>query len=207
MIEDADPVRKKIAWWAAGLGGAVGLSLLSRLLGPRVERRLHVPGPGGLVDADPEGLARAAGVPLEVYALASAMQSEESTDLGRLAVGRAVWNAVRGDRTRVFAWLAPRGRFGRQDVNGRADTRRPPTSRTLALSRNVLDGRVPDIVRGSVQWDAPAAQDRAWANYVRDPDRYPKRKSSAEVAAARIADGMVEVRVPGVPATRFWRRA
>lgn len=202
-----DQLGKKLAWWAAGLGGAVGLSLLSRLLGPRVERRLHAVGPDGLVDADPGGLARAAGVPLDTYALASCMQSEESSGLGRLAVGRAVWNAVGSDRSRIFARLAPRGRFGRQDVNGYADTRRPPTAGTLLLAGEVLAGRVPDIVRGAVQWDAPAAQDRAWANYVRDPGRYPRRRSSAEVAARRVADGMEEIRVPGVPATRFWRRA
>jgi hypothetical protein len=135
------------------------------------------------------------------------MQSEESSELGRLAVGRAVWNAVGGDRSRLFSKLAPRGRFGRQDRNGYADTRHPPTARTLRLAEEVASGRVPDIVRGAVQWDAPAAQDRAYANYLRDPEHYPPRRSAVEVAALREAAGMVMVTVPGVPATRFWKRA
>jgi len=194
-------------WWALGLGGTLGLSILSRLFSPKVETRLHAPGPDGLVAADPEGLARAAGVPLDVYALASAMQSEESSELGRLAVGRAVWNAVGGDRGKIFSKLAPTGRFGRQDANGYADTRHPPTAGTLRLAARVVSGRVPDIVRGAVQWDAPEAQDRAYANYVRDPDNYPPRRSSAEVAARREAAGMREVRVPGVRSTRFWTRS
>jgi hypothetical protein len=198
---------QSFAWWAWGLGGAVGLSLLSRLFGPRVETRLHAVGSDGLVAADPVGLARAAGVPLDAYALASAMQSEESSELGRLAVGRAVWNEVGGDRSKIFSKLAPHGRFGRQDKNGYADTRHPPTARTILLAREVIEGRVPDVVRGAVQWDAPAAQDRAHASYLRDPEHHPPRRSAAEVAARRIADGMTLVRVPGVPDTRFWARA
>lgn len=207
-LQDYLPDRTRLAWWAAGVGGTLGLALLSRFIVPRpaVEYRLHAVGPDGLVEADPEGLARAAGTDLATYALASAMQSEEGTDLGRLAVGRAVWNAVGKDASRVFAKLCPRGRLGSQAVNGYADTRLPPTARTLLLAREVLAGRVPDVVEGATQWDAPAAQDRAYANYVRDPSRYPKRRSSAEVAERRRADGMREVRVPGVASTRFWTR-
>lgn len=208
-FSEMQPNRKKLAWWAAGVGGTLGLALLSRWAVPRaaVETRLHVVGPDGLVEADPAGLARAAGVSLDVYALASCMQSEESGDLGLLAVGRAVWNAVGGDRTKIFAKLCPTGKFGKQSVNRYADTRRPPTARTLRLAAEVASGRVPDIVRGAVQWDAPEAQDRAYADYVRDPSRFPRRRSSAEVAERRVAAGMREVRVPGVPKTRFWARA
>jgi hypothetical protein len=61
-------------------------------------------------------------------------------------------------------------------------------------------------VEGAVQWDAPAAQDRAYANWLRDPSRYPRRRSSAEVAGRRLAGGMREVYVPGVAGTRFWTR-
>jgi hypothetical protein len=162
-------------------------------------------GPDGLVAADPGGLARAAGVDLATYALASAMQSEEKTDRGRLAVGRAAWNAVRGDRSRVFAKLCPTGRFGSQDVNTYADTKRPPTARTLQLAAAVLEGRVPDIVDGATQWDAPKVQDRLHALYLRDPQRYPKyRHSSDDVARRRVAGGARMVLVPGVPDTRFW---
>jgi len=191
---------------AAGAAGAVAASLLlRRLLSPDVETRLHVPGPDGLVDASPAGLARAAGTSLPVYALASAMQSEENTDRGRLAVGRAVWNKVRGRADKIFTVLCPTGRFGRQTVNPYAATSASPTARTLGLAQAIVDGRVPDFVEGAVQWDAPAAQDRNHLLYLADPVRYPKyRMSSADITARRIAGGAREIRVPGVPNTRFW---
>jgi hypothetical protein len=160
------------------------------------------------VAASPAGLARAAGVDLDVYVLASAMQSEEKTDRGRLAVGRAIWNAAGGRRGRLVSMLIPSGRLGTQLVNPYADTRRPPTARTLSLARAVAEGRVPDFVEGAVQWDAPAAQDRNHALYLRDPARYPKfRWSAADVAARRTTTGAREVTVPGVPDTRFWTYA
>jgi hypothetical protein len=194
---------------AAGLGGAaLGLVALMRRLVPPPETRLHVVGPGGRVAADPEGLARAAGASLPSYALASAMQSEEETDRGRLAVGRASWNAAREDRRRLVRLLLSSGGLGDQAVNPYAATSRPPTARTLALAEAVIAGRVPDFVEGAVQWDAPRTQDRLHALYLRDPKRYPKyRRSSAEVAERRRAAGMREVRVDGVPNTRFWAKA
>jgi len=201
----------RLGWraWAAGVGGTVGLALVARSLAHlRVEGRLHAVGPDGLVAADPEGLAQAAGADLDTYALASAMQSEEKMDKGRLAVGRAVWNKVRGVKSKIFAVLCPSGRFGSQEVNHYADTKRPPTARTLQLAAAVVEGRVPDLVRGATQWDAPRTQDRLHALYLQDPGRYPKyRHSSAEIAARRVAAGAREIRVPGVPDTRFWSYA
>lgn len=198
------------AWfYVAGLGGAVtAAGLLRHLLEPRVETRLHVAGPSGYVEASPAGLARNAGVSLAVYALASAMQSEEKADRGRLAVGRAIWNVVRGQANKIFPKLCPSGMFGRQVVNSYADTSRPPTARTLDLASAVVAGRVPDFVEGAVQWDAPAAIDRNHRLYLQDPVRYPKyRRSASEVAARRVAGGAREVRLADVPDTRFWTYA
>jgi hypothetical protein len=189
--------------WGLGLGAAaLGLVALFR---PRLERRLHVPNARGVVEADPQGLADAAGVPLDVYALASAMQSEEHTDRARLAVGRAVWNAVRGDRSKLVRKLIPHGRFAAQDSGQYAATSTAPTARTLALAAAVIKGRVPDFVEHAVQWDAPAVQDRNHERYLREPERFPQyRYSSADIARRRTEAGAREVRVPGVPATRFW---
>lgn len=191
---------------AAGAAGAVAASiLLRRLLVPSVETRLHVPGEDGLVEASPAGLAQAAGVPLPTYALASAMQSEEHNDRGRLAVGRAIWNKVRGRSDKIFEILCPTGRFGRQTVNPYAATSMGPTARTLGLAQAIVEGRVPDFVEGAVQWDSPSVQDKFHRLYLRDPVRYPKyRMSSADIATRRVAGGAREVRVPGVPHTRFW---
>lgn len=189
---------------AVGLGAAAGVGLLRHLF-PPVETRPHAPGPSGYVDASPAGLARAAGCELPEYVLASLMQSEEETDKGRLAVGRAAWNAARGNRRRLVRLVIPAGRLGTQLVNPYAATHRGPTSRTIALATAITSGRVPDFVEGSVQWDAPEAQDRRHRLYLADPARYPKyRWSSADVARKRAAAGAREVRVPGVPHTRFW---
>ena len=190
-----------------GIGAAFGFDLLSHLF-PPVELRLHAAGPSGFVDADPSGLARAAGVDLDVYVLASAMQSEENDDRGRLAVGRTIWNAVRENRGKLVRLLISSGRLGTQLVNPYAATHLAPTARTLGLARAIVDGRVSDFVEGAVRWDAPAAQDRRHARYLRDPVKYRKyRWSSADVAVLRQADHLREVRVPGVPNTRFWARA
>jgi hypothetical protein len=190
---------------AAGVGVAAGLTLLGRLLRPSVELRHHVVGPSGFVEASPAGLARAAGVDLATYALASAMQSEEHDDRGRLAVGRAAWNAARGSGLRLVRLLLPRGRLGSQETNPYAATSKPPTARTLGLAAAIANGRVPDFVERAVQWDAPEAQDRLHRLYLMDPKKHPKhRHSSEDVARRRRAAGAREVRVPGVEKTRFW---
>ena len=193
--------------WGLGLGAAA-LGLAALVFRPRLERRLHVVNARGIVEADPQGLADAAGVPLDVYALASMMQSEEHDDRGRLAVGRAVWNAVRGDRSKLVRKLIPHGHFAAQDFGQYAATSTAPTARTLALAAAVVEGRVPDFVDKAVQWDAPAAQDRNHERYLREPQRSPQyRFSSAEIAERRTRAGAHEVRVPGVPETRFWAYA
>lgn len=202
------PTQSKPWFYVAGLGGAVAVVSALRYLLPPVETRLHVAGPDGLVAASPAGLARAAGVGLPVYALASAMQSEERTDRGRLAVGRAIWNAVRGRADRIFHKLCPTGQLGRQIVNAYADTSRPPTARTIDLAAAIAAGRVQDFVEGAVQWDAPAAIDRNHQLYLADPERYPKyRHSATEVAAKRVAGGAREILLADVPNTRFWTYA
>lgn len=192
-------------WTFLGISSAsvLGLSwLVSRF---RVETRLHVPNANDIVEADPAGLARAAGVPLDQYALASAMQSEEKFDKGRLAVGRAVWNKASHDRSNLIPLLIPHGYFASQDIGQYAATSHPPTARTLGLAAAILDGRVPDIVQSAVQWDAPALQDRFHKLYLQNPKRYHRyRFSSKDIAKRRIKAGAHEIRVPGVPDTRFW---
>lgn len=200
-------------WWLIGLGGLGGtLGFLSAwrrartLVEPVIETRLHVVGKRGVVEASPKGLARAAGVSLEQYALASAMQSEEYDDRGRLAVGRAAWNAAKGKRSRILKLLLPHGKLGQQGIaSSYAATSKPPTARTLDLAAAIIENRVPDFVEGAVQWDAPATQDRLHALWLKDPLAYPKYQfDSRQIAQQREAGGARMVLVPGVPRTRFW---
>lgn len=203
-------------WWMLGLGaaGAIGIASMFRgtqkLFEPTIETRLHVTNARGVVEADPEGLARVSGYPLDIYALASCMQSEEKTDKGRLAVGLAVWNAVKQNRKKIPTLLLfskrkdGNGHFGRQ-AGRYAATSKPPTARTLQLAEAIIDGRVEDITKGAVQWDAPKAQDANHQLYLKDPEKYPEyRFSSKDVEQKRKAAGRRMVMVPGVPETRFW---
>ena len=197
-------------WTLIGLGSAsaLGLSWLLRRSPAGVESRLHVPNQRGIVEADPAGLARAARVPLDQYALASAMQSEEKSNRGRLAVGRTIWNAVGQDRNRIVRKLLPHGHFASQESGQYAATHKPPTARTLGLAAAIIEGRVPDMVSRAVQWDAPRTQDHLHSLFLKDPSKYPHYKhGSAEIAQRRIAEGKREIWVPGIPDTRFWTSA
>jgi len=109
------------------------------------------------------------------------------------------------NRSKLVRKLIPHGRFAAQDSGQYAATSTAPTARTLALAAAVIKGRVPDFVEHAVQWDAPAVQDRNHERYLREPERFPQyRYSSADIARRRTEAGAREVRVPGVPATRFW---
>ena len=176
-----------------------------------MDTRLHILNQQGFVDADPASLAREAGVPLDVYALASCMQSEEKNTAGRLAVGCAARNYFRHAKQSPASVLLRRadkhtgkrlagdGHFGRQ--KGRyAATSYPPTATTLMLAANLFadPSPIPDATHGAVQWDAPEAQDRFHAS---DPTN---NKTSAEIAELRKRAGAHMIKLENVPSTRFW---
>jgi hypothetical protein len=206
----------KPKWLLLGLGSVAALGIASlfsgtrRLLDPKIETRLHVVNVRGVVEASPAGLARVSGYPLEIYAMASCMQSEEKIDKGRLAVGLAIWNAVKKNRYKIPSLLLHskrwdgNGRFGSQ-AGRYAATSHSPTAKTLQLAEAIQAGRVEDFTDGAKQWDAPKAQDRNHQLYLQDPEKYPEyRFSSDDIAARRINEGRRLVWVPGVPDTRFW---
>ena len=198
-------------WWFLGLGSALVVGATAWLRrGPTIETRLHVLNAQKFVESDPKGLAAAAGVPLDVYALASAMQSEEGSPAGHLAVGCAIRNAARRARISVAAKLLAavkkgkqqpsHGHFGSQEAPGKwASTSKPPTAKTLQMATEILSNQVEDPTHGAVQWDAPEAQDR---KHKEDPENYPL--DSEMVKTKRIAAGAREVQIPSVPHTRFW---
>ena len=206
-------------WWLLGLGGAAVLGIASlfrgsqKLFEPQIETRLHVTNARGVVEANPAGLARVSGYPLDVYAMASCMQSEEKHDTGRIAVGLAIWNAVGKNRSKIPSLLLHskrkdgRGHFGRQ-AGRYAATSHPPTARTLQLAEAIIAGRVEDVTHGAVQWDAPKAQDANHLLYLQNPEKYPEyRFSSKDIEQQRTEAGRRMVMVPGVSETRFWARA
>ena len=163
-----------------------------------------------MVEADPAGLAYASGYPLDVYAMASCMQSEETHRKGRLAVGLAIWNAAAKNRHNIPSLLLHssrkdgRGHFGSQ-AGRYAATSHPPTVETLQLAEAIIAGRVPDITNGAIQWDAPKAQDANHQLYLKNPEKYPEyRFNSKDIEKKRMEAGRRMVMVLGVPDTRFW---
>jgi hypothetical protein len=175
-----------------------------------LDTRLHVVNKQGYVETSPADLALASGYPLEIYAMASCMQSEENSDKGRLAVGLAIWNAAKKNKANVARLLlhsnnpVSTGHFGDQ-ADRYAATVKPPTSRTLLLAKAIQAGQVPDIAEGAKQWDSPKAQDHNHELFLKYPKKFPAfRLSSAEIEAKRISEGRRVVRIPGVPETRFW---
>ena len=185
--------------------GVLGLALwLRRKAGGSVTGGDDRVDGGGVVPGDPEKLARAAGLTLEEYALARLMESEESSEPARIAVGWATRNAAQRQGVSIPSLLlrgnlSSKGRFGRQDTGKWASTSKPPTAGTMLLARKVLAKEMPDPTGGATQWDAPRAQ--ATLN-KRDPKKY---KAPEQIAEIRQAAGSEMVWVKGVTATRFWR--
>jgi hypothetical protein len=203
----------KLDWTLIGLSSASVLGFSWLLSRSSVESRLHVLNDRKFVDADPAGLARSTGVPLDVYALASAMQSEEKTRIGRIAIGCAIRNFCRRHRVSVSGQLLKaidkhgkkrigHGYFGSQELPGKwAATSKAPTADTLILAAQILAKQSPiiDPTQGATAWDAPELQDR---KHREDPITYTK--DSKQVAADRTAAGGRMVAVDGIPHTRFW---
>lgn len=202
----------KIDWTIVGItsASALGLSLLLNRFS--VETRLHVLNDRKFVDANPEGLARAAGVPLDVYALASAMQSEEGTKIGHIAIGCAIRNFCRRHKVPIAHQLlraikhgktcASHGHFGSQEAKGKwAATSKPPTAETLILASQILalPSPIEDPTRGAIRWYSPEAQNRG---HKRDPSTYSL--DAKQLKTKLISQGGTPIMVDGVPNTLFW---
>ena len=203
----------KFDWTLIGLGSVYVLGLSWYLDRTKIESRLHVLNRHRFVDADPAGLARAAGVSLNTYALASAMQSEENTHIARIAIGCAIRNHCRKSKISVSAYLlnsidkhgrhcSSHGRFGSQEAPGKkVATSKPPTADTLILANQILTVPSPiiDPTQGATRWYAPAAQDRG---HQRDPDTYSL--NAEQLKAKLLLQGGRPIVVDGVPNTLFW---
>lgn len=146
-------------------------------------------------------------ITLPAFVLATMIASEQGSDSPYVkgAVANAALNqaAVSGvDVVRLLTRGAGTlGKFGSQQ--GRfASTALAPTEEDLLVAEAVLDGRLPDVTGGAVQFDSPRAQRelvaRGEAGYDDAPD---------EVAARRIRKGKEVFYLPGVDPDhlRFWR--
>lgn len=156
----------------------------------------HVLNAQGFVDADPQALARGAGVSLDTYALASMMVSEAGGENRATRVAVA-WTAVnycrkigKGVAARfLMATKVGDGHFGKQSNGRYVATSKPPTSQTLEDAAAILTGRIADPTGGALNFDTPD----------------PSLEDVDQVAANREAAGLESVELDGVDAFRFWR--
>jgi hypothetical protein len=202
--------------YLVGVAAAIMIGVAVVLNNSDPTKAKHEIGMMGWVEADPFALSSDAGVSLEVYALASMMQSEGGGNQQlRQAVGWAAKNmaALRGisisklllragkyDKTeQAFSPHPSNGFFGPQNVGPRyASTRLAPSPTAISDAEAVIGEEVPDMTQGSVQFDAPGAQDSLLGKLA------GYNKTSADIAADRTKS-RIEVQVPGITSTRFWR--
>ena len=208
-----------VGWsvFGAAAAGVLGLALYARKrAGLPVSSGDDRAGKTGIVPGDPVELARAAGVPVDVYSLARCMETEEGGKAGRIAVGWATRNAAERQRTTITKLVtraqykdkqgkliidkAAAGKYSSQDHHKWCGTKDAPTAATLELAKQIAatPPKIPDPTGGATQWDAPELQAKL---HAKNPKKW---KSPAEVAAKRQAAGKRMVMVPGVPKTRFW---
>jgi hypothetical protein len=205
---------------AGGAGVALWLSLRSasaandsQSLDGALNMAKHVLNGGSWVETSPDELASGAGATLEEYSLASAMQSEDPSAAGSVAVGFVVVNHCNSLKKGIAAVLTTdmragvanpgNGHFGSEKTGGRyCSTAKPPKPSMLASAKAILAGDIEDPTGGALFWDGPAAQDAA---HERDPVNYtedwPARKAKLE------GRGWTMVVLPGIPErqTVFWR--
>jgi hypothetical protein len=160
----------------------------------------------GIIPTLPVDLAASAGVDIDQYSLARAMQSEESSTDGRTAIGWAIKNHCVDKSITSVVTANPKnpacdGHYSKEMPGKYCSTAHSPSSATLDLAASIISGEIPDLTGGATFWDGPAAQDAA---HARDPEKYTRDWAAQE--QFRLNQGYSEVTIPGVE-TVFWKRA
>lgn len=185
-------------------------------------------GGDGLVDADPQELADAAGLDVETYALARCLASEHARDpdLYLVCVGWAVRNKAdeRGQSVLELltngAGTAGDGYFGEQKANAGtkyASTAHDPNQRHVVAAAAVMSGSTPDPTGGATHFFSPMSQDDLAEKAAAGDERFRKYagKDAAYIMRTWAApgglypQGAVPVVPPGIDGRRLtlWRAA
>jgi hypothetical protein len=170
----------------------------------------------GIVPDNPQTLADAAGVDLEIYSLARVAQSEEgmSSDRAKTAVmyackhhsehtGKSITDIVTAGNSKRSDYAQAQGHYGRQGIHPYCTTIAAPTKSTLNLADAVYNGDAQDETQGAQYWDNPLTQDALARLEPKDEATGTGYYNSAEIAAKRQAKGLTMVTIDGV-STRFW---
>lgn len=171
---------------------------------------------GELVQADPEALARGAGMDANAYAAARVIESEAGGQpfIAQVGVCWTIVNHARAQGRSVLAVVTRAtlhkgkddgvgdGFFGRQGsptggyryVASSRDT----TQDARDIATAVLAGDIADPTGGALNFDAPGAYGIQDGTTAAGADAF---------AAARQAEGKELFQLAGAPAIRFWRPA
>jgi hypothetical protein len=140
--------------------------------------------------------------PFRVFLLASMAASEYSSGSQQLkaAVIWAARNYEKARKTTLTAMLAPDGKLGGQ-LGRYASTAHPPTLTDVKLAMLIEAGKLPDMTRGSIQFDSVRTQRIL---NKRDP---VKNKPPEIIAANRMKEGKRALYLPGEDPenARFWQ--
>lgn len=167
---------------------------------------------GNVVPADVQGLADAAGVSPDVYALARVSASEAGGQK-QIAKQGVCWvvinhaNAV--NTTPLLTILGSAPTFGHQGTGGRSfvASGKDPGAVDLQVADDVFSGNVADPTGGALNFDSPGAYKDKLDN---DGNVIATAQERADAfAAARQGENKVLVLLDGVSEStfRFWRPA
>jgi hypothetical protein len=170
----------------------------------------------GIVPDNPQDLADAAGIDLEIYSLARVGQSEEnlSKERAKIAVmfaclnharaqGKSITEIVTRGNSKRSDYSQANGRYGRQGIHPYCTTILPPTANTLRLAADVYAGLADDETQGAQWFDNPRAQDLLALAQPKNEETGKGYYTSAQIAERRQSKGLRMVIIPGI-STRFW---
>ena len=167
----------------------------------------------GIIKELPAEEAARKSVDIDCLSLARSMQSEESGEQARLAVGYAVKrHAARKGMSITKLVTFPshfpevNGHYSQQRYAKYCSTFQTPTTHTLELAQSVQAGEADDPSQGAEQWDNPILQHALAFAHPYDPETHHGYKTPDEIAADREAAGYKPVAVEGTT-TRFWVKA
>ncbi len=195
----------------------LGEPVLERAVNGRRVGPMTKPGPDGIIRTDPAALARAAGLEVNVYALARSLSSEHGRDGDSYlrAVAWATRNKARERGITILQLLtdgkgvAGDGFFGEQKAAAGtkyASTQLDPYERHVRIALEVMGAPLSaDPTRGATHYYSPRASDQLAARAETDPNYAKYRGNTAAVVDARwrapgglYPEGAVPVVPPGV---------
>ena len=171
----------------------------------------------GIVAELPQAEATRKAIPLEILSLARAMESEESNEDARIAVGYCARNQAAKLAISITTLVTTTskvngvhmcpdalGHYSRQNFAKFCTTFNAPSDHTVQLAGGIINGVGNDPTNGGTHFDNEFLQDALAKIHPFNPETHRGYHTSAEIEAKRRAVGLVPFSIDGTR-TRFWR--